>query len=233
MFIYFLLGSTAGQLISPEQATTHGCLTEGTRVIYECAVKDNIGHGSTVWQGSAFTCSSGQVLLDHSDYSQPGGVNGTCGDLFAESVAVNGSEYTSRLTVMITWELDGETINCILDRNNDIKFSTIEVCSVPCIPKELTNKISTSVPGITKVDNGYLLFHNHSTAVLHCNDGCNPESPSFITCMSNGSWSSSGQDCMCPAGWMIPLGTAGGSVTLIIAILGLIAAICKCISDHL
>ena len=99
--------------ILPEERTTGlGCIPDGTTVNYECTVIDSDGSRVTVWQGSAFNCSSSfnSITLLHSRYAS--GESGTCGDLSAISIGVVGSKYTSRLTVTANPGLDGTLINC-------------------------------------------------------------------------------------------------------------------------
>ena len=76
---------------------------------------DSAGIGSTVWRGSAFSCSvspPNRINLLHSEYTS--GTNDTCGDLSAMSVGVIGTNYTSRLTVTANTGLDGTIINCTI-----------------------------------------------------------------------------------------------------------------------
>ena len=103
----------AGQavFILPEERTTGlGCIPDGTTVNYECTVMDSAG-----WQGSAFSCSGNPpnaISLQHSVYAS--GVSDTCGDLSAMSVGVDGTNYTSGLTVTANTGLDGTMINCTI-----------------------------------------------------------------------------------------------------------------------
>ena len=100
----------------PEERTTGlGCITEGRTVSYQCTVTDPLDPpvASTVWRGSAFSCPyNWQVVLLHSLFEL--GVSATCGNLTAMSVGVNAREYTSRLTLKATIELNGQMINCTL-----------------------------------------------------------------------------------------------------------------------
>ena len=98
--------------ILPEERTTGlGCIPDGTTVNYQCTVMDSLGIGSTVWRESAFSCSGNlpnAIILIHSGYVP--GTSATCGDLSAMSVGVDGTNYTSSLTVTANTGLDG-TIN--------------------------------------------------------------------------------------------------------------------------
>ena len=87
------------------------CAQEGTTLNYECTVSDTLGIGSTIWQGDRFNCTevNNQIALSHNHYRS--GQSGVCGDFSAASVGVNGSEYTSRLTIH-TSMLINTIINC-------------------------------------------------------------------------------------------------------------------------
>ena len=76
---------------------------------------DSAGIGSTRWRGSAFSCSGSPpntITLLHFEYAS--GTSDTCADLFAMSVGVDGTNYTSRLTVTANTGLDGTMIDCTI-----------------------------------------------------------------------------------------------------------------------
>ena len=104
--------------ILPEERTTGlGCIPDGTTVNYECTVMDSAMNpiGSTIWRGSAFSCSGSPpnaINLLHSEYTSV--ASDSCGDLSAMSVGVDGTNYTSRLTVTANPGLDGTMINCTI-----------------------------------------------------------------------------------------------------------------------
>ena len=83
--------SAPGLELPTERVTGLGCIPEGRSVSYQCTVSNN-GLAATVWQGSAFNCTSSsfsaknQITLLHSRYSAPMGVMGICGDFSAMSV---------------------------------------------------------------------------------------------------------------------------------------------------
>ena len=56
---------------------------------------DSDGSRATVWQGSALNCSSSSnsIALLHARYTMPFGTSGTCGDLSAMSIGVDGTNY--------------------------------------------------------------------------------------------------------------------------------------------
>ena len=132
------LVQAAPGLVLPEERTTGlGCIPEGRNVSYQCTVD---GVVLTVWTRSAFTCpaASDSVVLLHSLFTLPGGVSDSCGGLTAMSVGVNGTEYTSRLTLTATAELNGRMISCNIDGSELIGSDIIRVggignsCSLDC-----------------------------------------------------------------------------------------------------
>ncbi len=110
---FLVLQATSGLVLPVERTTGPGCIPEGNTVSYECTVTDNGGFRSTLWRGSAFNCPSSlsRIILVHILF-QPNGESGTCGDLSATSVGVSGDDYTSRLTLTATAELNGTIIEC-------------------------------------------------------------------------------------------------------------------------
>ena len=90
------------------------CIQEGTDFNYECTVNDTTNIGSTIWLGDMFPCveSSNQIRLVHSKYEM--GQVGVCGNFSAVSVRVNGSTYTSRLTIQSVTFNQAIIINCTL-----------------------------------------------------------------------------------------------------------------------
>ena len=111
----FSVQATPGLVLPVERTTGLGCIPEGRTVSYECTVSDtsNPTIGSTLWHGSAFTCTSSGISFFHSTFN-PNGISRFCGDLSAMSVEVSENEYTSQLTLTATTELNGMTINCTL-----------------------------------------------------------------------------------------------------------------------
>ena len=116
-------------LVLPEVRTTGlGCIPEGRTVSYQYTVTDSTNPpiGSTVWRGSAFNCSySSGISLLHSQFGS--GVSAWCGDLIAMSVGVSGTEYTSRLTLNSTTELNEKMINCTFSSIVLIGYDIIKI----------------------------------------------------------------------------------------------------------
>ena len=115
----------------PEERTTGlGCIPDGTTVNYQCTVMDRAVNpiGSTVWRGGAFSCSGSPlnaINLLHAGYVN--GTSATCGVLSAMSVGVDGTNYTSRLTVTANPGLDGTMIDCTISNTVVEGSDTIRV----------------------------------------------------------------------------------------------------------
>ena len=92
------------------------CVCPGDILTYECTVE---GAGSTIWTGSAFTCSASrnEISLLHNRFSSTEGDYGSCNNeaIVARSLGVNveGNLYTSQLNVTVTAEIAGMTIMCL------------------------------------------------------------------------------------------------------------------------
>ena len=78
--------------------------------------------GSTVWTGNAFTCTSREISLFHSDYGSPNGAYRECNDIQGKSVKIiesNASSsdrgYVSQLLVRIRQDTIGKNIECQYD----------------------------------------------------------------------------------------------------------------------
>ena len=112
-------------MLPAERSTGLGCIPEGRTVSYNCTVTDTSDPpiGTTVWQGSAFTRTMSEISFRHSSF-EPNEMS--CGNLSAMSVGVNGNEYTSRLTLTATTELNRRNINCTLSSIVDVGSDPIK-----------------------------------------------------------------------------------------------------------
>ena len=85
------------------------CLDDDTT--YTCEVS---GLGFTIWRGSAFDCSAQQnrILLRHMSFES--GTMGSCngGDIVGRSLGVSENVYTSQITISVTSNLIGRSIEC-------------------------------------------------------------------------------------------------------------------------
>ena len=80
--------------------------------------------GTTAWTGNAFTCTSREISLFHSDYGSPNGAHGECSDIRGKSVKTIAIEsnvsssnrgYVSQLIVRIRPDTIGKNIECQYD----------------------------------------------------------------------------------------------------------------------
>ena len=89
-----------------------------------------MGGLGTVWRGSAFDCenSNNEITLLHSRFVN--GTIGTCnnGSIFGRNIRIeNGTCFTSQLSVTITPDMIGKSIECIHD---DYKYVNVTVTVV-------------------------------------------------------------------------------------------------------
>ena len=100
----------------------------GQQLLYECTV---VGPGTTIWEGSAFQCAGGSILLSHSQFLS--GITDVCnnGDIVGRSLSVDNNCYTSQLSITTDVTMDGETILCV--HNNRSKDITIGASTIDII----------------------------------------------------------------------------------------------------
>ena len=107
-----------------ELIITSDCACPSYRVTYECTVQGT-ENGFTVWRGSAFNCVSNEITLRHRLFMSEQGALGECngGSILGRSFRITGgSFYTSQLSVRVSPEVAGKTVECVLD---DIIFTSI------------------------------------------------------------------------------------------------------------
>lgn len=92
------------------------CACPGEEVIFTCTA---VGGGITVWSGSAFDCSgdTNDISLSHSRFMDLEGISKSCnsGAIVASSVGVTDNRYTSQLSIQVSRDLNGRTIQCAHD----------------------------------------------------------------------------------------------------------------------
>lgn len=76
---------------------------------YECTV---MGGLFTVWRGSIFECTGGEVTLRHSRFTSDVGV---CNNITGRGLSINDQCYTSQLNIALREELEGRTVTCSVD----------------------------------------------------------------------------------------------------------------------
>ena len=124
------------QFISP---LSDHCICPGQVVSLECTI---VGGGTTVWEGSAFDCSSNdnEIQLRHSQFQNKNLV-GQCNDgniLARPFSVVQNNCFTSQLNITVTMRMDGETVVCVHDDGGNmttvgtwtVSITTGKICTV-------------------------------------------------------------------------------------------------------
>ena len=112
-------------LIDNTMSVLKSCYTcPGDALTYECTV---IGRrvGSTVWRGSAFNCTNVEIVLQHKHFTSENGVHACNNGLITVQILTVDEEqrvYTSQLSVNVTDDLIGKSIECVHD---NVSNSTI------------------------------------------------------------------------------------------------------------
>ena len=79
-------------------------------------------YGTTVWSGSAFDCSGGEITLLHSFYAERtvSHAYGECnnGSIVAQSLRVENMCYISQLNITVGTDMIGKSIECNYDDGN-------------------------------------------------------------------------------------------------------------------
>ena len=89
---------------------------------FQCEV-DGGPFGATVWRGSAFACTSQEIILTHGEFSQMNGAQGECnsGSIMAHSISVENGSYVSQLNVTFSSDFIDKSVECIYDDNGGNK----------------------------------------------------------------------------------------------------------------
>ena len=101
----------------------NGCVCPGDTLIYECTAMGV--SASTIWTGSALDCvlSNDDIVLLHRRFLYSGS-SGTCnnGAIVARGLSIEGNNYTSQLSVIVTPDTAGKTIVCASDNGIYTKY---------------------------------------------------------------------------------------------------------------
>ena len=114
--------------------TDDHCICPGDILTYECTV---IGSqlGTTVWRGTAFDCTGGEISLLHSAYAETSVIRayGECnnGLITAKSLSVADSIcYTSQLNITISDKVIGKSIECYYDDSNTTTLQLVGAINI-------------------------------------------------------------------------------------------------------
>lgn len=109
----------------------------GQQLTFECC---NVGPGLTIYKGDAFDCSSSNdnINLLHTRFNETSGASGSCNDgsIRGRSLHTVNNMYTSQLTVVLSSNMDGMTIECQYDDGlTSISFGFITLSVQDCSGK--------------------------------------------------------------------------------------------------
>ena len=113
------------------EVSTNDCICPGDIVTYECTVIGGHG-GTTVWRGSALHCPNSEhmIQLVHGHFASEKESFGDCNDgsIVARGLRVENNSYTSQLNVTLTYDMAGESIECVYDDGiNTTKVGSLNV----------------------------------------------------------------------------------------------------------
>ena len=92
---------TTGESEGFTTAINATCACPNQVLKYTCTVMGGI---VTIWSGTAFQCSTNEIILSHSRFLGVNGTSGHCngGAIIASSVRADGDHFTSQLTVNVS-----------------------------------------------------------------------------------------------------------------------------------
>ena len=128
-------GASEGLLENKLILTTDDhCICPGDTLTYECtAIGSQLG--TTVWRGTAFDCTSGEISLLHSAYAETSVLRayGECnnGLITAKSLSVADLIcYTSQLNITISDKVIGKSIECYYDDSNTTTLQLVGAINI-------------------------------------------------------------------------------------------------------
>ena len=105
---------------------------------YKCTIpgsRDGVRGGATLWRGTAFDCTSGQIFLLHA--RSPSSATCNNGNIVARGILDAYGTYTSQLNVTVTPDVAGKRVKCIYHDNYTQRISVEYSSQVPTIGRSL------------------------------------------------------------------------------------------------
>ena len=99
---------------TPPPSDAAMCACPGDILNFFCTV---MGGGATIWRGSAFDCTSNEIVLRHANFVPRTSESCNGENIIGESTGVDGTCYSSRLNVTVSSDLNGQTIGCYGNSN--------------------------------------------------------------------------------------------------------------------
>ncbi len=131
---FTVLLAHCGQEILLNKNQRSRCYSASDTTVFMCTVMDANHYYGTDWSGTAFNCpsanslSNNMIFLPHEQFSSL--ARGSCnnGTIVAEGTEINGSLYTSMLTIApLTLDMNGQTIICSVSGITVIGMVTLRV----------------------------------------------------------------------------------------------------------
>ena len=116
---------------------TTDCICPGQNATFECTV---VGGNFTVWNGSIMEPPECKIQLQHFEFLSR---NERCnsGAVIGQAIETNGSCYTSRLSVLVTPNIDGGDVSCNVDiAQDEIPINTMIINITPGPGKHYCDK---------------------------------------------------------------------------------------------
>ena len=151
------------------QVSSSDCVSPGycSTLTFECTVT---GGSGTVWRGTAFSCgnSNDEIVLLHGRFVN--GTLGTCnkGTIVGQDIRVeNDTYYTSQLSVLVTSDIIGKSIECVLESYNNASTTVVVIGSFTTPPITGNNTVRYFHKDVL----GHLINNSYSpTGINH--DSC-------------------------------------------------------------
>ena len=120
------------------KASTDDCVCPGDVVLYECTVFGGIG-AITVWKSDFFNCTNGKQVIElvHRPRREGDEFNTRIcnnGNIAARIVRNERDSFTSQLNITLTYDIAGESIECIGDNGtNTHRIGWLNIASITII----------------------------------------------------------------------------------------------------
>ena len=95
------------------------CICPGYTLTLECTVSGT-SFGTTIWRGDFFDCNNGIILLHNKDRFTAEKRHCNGGAISGQGLAINGSCYTSQLNIAMNDSINGRSVECLYNFDEEI-----------------------------------------------------------------------------------------------------------------
>lgn len=120
-------------------STLNSCVCPGYNISFQCTVSGR--SGATIWQGSAFECLNGEILLRHQGFETSQGRCSGHNNIMARGVQVVGECYISELTITVGADLNSKVVECVHDDTSQVSVIGRSTVSLTTSNQQLTFNI--------------------------------------------------------------------------------------------